>query len=352
MTKESKDFLENYLNTHSPSGNETEAQDVWEEYLSKHIKKENIHRDVYHNSYGVIKSTKPNAKKVVIEAHCDEIAWIVTHIESDGLLRVKRNGGSDNMIASSKPVIVHHHDGKKSNGVFGWAAIHTRNKAVENGPDQHELYIDLGLDSKDSVLESGVEVGNLVTNDTKFSTVGDYYTGKSIDNKIGGFIIAETARNIIENNIELDYDLYIVNASQEEVGLHGARHMAKLLKPNLALVHDVCHNTTTPFYDKAKHGDVIGGKGPSVHYTHQNSKRLNTFIREIGKENDIPVQIEVGSTGNDTIAFFEEGIESVMIATPLKYMHSTVEMSHKDDVDNAIRLFTETLKKINSDFLN
>lgn len=351
MNKESKQFLENYLNTHSPSGNEKQAQDVWTSYLEKFITKEDIHTDVYHSSYGVIKCGNPDAKKVVIEAHSDEIAWIVMHIEDSGLLRVKRNGGSDNMIASSRPVIVHHHNGKTSNGVFGWAAIHTRKSSVEEGPDQHELYIDLGLKDKDAVLESGVEVGNLVTNDTKFSEIGDYYVAKSLDNKIGGFIIAEVARHIVENNIKLEFDLYVVNSSQEEVGLEGANHMAKKIKPNLALVHDVCHNTTTPKYDKSKHGDVVGGKGASVHYAHQNSKRINTLIREVAKEKEIPLQIEVGSTGNDTISFFREGIETAMIATPLKYMHSTVEMSHKDDVDSAIRVFTETLKALNKDFL-
>jgi putative aminopeptidase FrvX len=352
MNKESKKFLENYLNTHSPSGNEKEAQDVWEKYLSTFIDSKDIHRDVYHSSYAVLKSGKPDAKKVVIEAHSDEIAWIVTHIEDSGLLRVRRNGGSDNMIAPSRPVLIHHHNGKVSNGVFGWAAIHTRDSSVENGPDQHELYIDLGLKDKDAVLKSGVEVGNLVTNDTKFAELGDYFVAKSLDNKIGGFIIAEVLREIVEKRISLDFDLYIVNSSQEEVGLEGARHMAKKIKPNLALVHDVCHNTTTPKYDKAKHGNVVGGDGASVHYAHQNSKRINSFIREVAKKEDIPLQIEVGSTGNDTVSFFREGIETAMIATPLKYMHSTVEMSHKDDVDSAIRIFVSTLKNLKSDFLN
>ena len=351
MRKKSKRFLENYLNTHSPSGNEKEAQDVWEEYLSKFIDIENIHRDVYHSSYGIIRCGKPDAKKVVIEAHVDEIGWMISHIEDSGLLRVKRNGGSDNMIAPSRPVIVHHHNGNTSNGVFGWAAIHTRNNSVENGPDQHELYIDLGLKDKDAVLESGVEVGNLITNDTKFSMIGDYYTCKSVDNKIGGFIIAEVARLVVSKKIQLDFDLYVVNSSQEEVGLEGANHMAKKIRPNLALVHDVCHNTTTPSYNKAKHGDVIGGKGPSVHYTHQNSKRINALIRNVAKENKIPLQIEIGSIGNDTLSFFREGIETAMIATPLKYMHSTVEMSHKDDVDNAIKVFLATLKELKSDFI-
>ena len=122
---------------------------------------------------------------MVIEAHCDEIAWIITNIEETGMIRVKRHGGSDNMIAPSKTVMIHTHKGKKVRGLFGWPAIHTRKKYTDMGYDQHELWVDTGLKDKKAVTKAGVEIGNLITFDTQLEEIGDYYVGRSLDNKIG-----------------------------------------------------------------------------------------------------------------------------------------------------------------------
>ena len=293
-----------------------------------------------------------NTHKVVIEAHCDEIAWIITNIEKTGMIRVKRHGGSDNMIAPSKTVMIHTHDGKKVRGVFGWPAIHTRKEYTSMGYDQHELWVDCGLKNKASVLEAGVEVGNLITFDTQLEEIGDYYVGRSLDNKIGGYIIAEALRTIVKKGIKLPYDLYVVNSVQEEVGLHGAKKIAKELKADLALVHDVCHNTNTPKIDKAKDGDNKGGLGPCLEYTAQNHREINKMLREIAKDKKIPVQLTVGSMGNDTMAFFMENTPTAILATPLKYMHTTVEMAHKKDVDACIKLFVAFLKDLTPQKIN
>ena len=349
--KKNKKFLYDYLNAYSPVGQEQEGQDIWRNYINEYV--DSIHTDAYGTSYGILrrsnKSGDPihvNTHKVVIEAHCDEIAWIITNIESDGYIRVKRHGGSDNMIAPSKTVMIHTHDGKKVKGVFGWPAIHTRDSYTEMGYDQYELWVDTGLKDKKAVNKAGVEVGNLITFDDQFHEMGDYYVGRSLDNKIGGYIIAEALRKISEMGIELPYDLYVVNSVQEEVGLHGAKKIAKHLKADLALVHDVCHNTNTPKINKAKDGDNKGGAGPCLEYTSQNHRIINKMLRDIGDDKKIPYQLTVGSMGNDTVAFFMENTPTAILATPLKYMHTTVEMAHKKDVKNAIKLFVEFLKDL------
>jgi len=348
--KKNKIFLYDYLNAYAPVAQETEGQQIWSDYIKPYV--DFLKQDAYGTSYGVLErklnkyETLVNTHKVVIEAHCDEIAWIITHIESDGMIRVKRHGGSDNMIAPSKTVMIHTHDGKKVRGVFGWPAIHTREKRVESGYDQHELWVDCGLKDKASVLEAGVEIGNLITFDTQLEEIGDYYVGRSLDNKIGGYIIAEALRTIVKKGIKLPYDLYVVNSVQEEVGLHGAKKIAKELKADLALVHDVCHNTNTPKIDKAKDGDNKGGLGPCLEYTAQNHREINKMLREIAKDKKIPVQLTVGSMGNDTMAFFMENTPTAILATPLKYMHTTVEMAHKKDVDACIKLFVAFLKAL------
>ena len=337
-----KEFLENYLNAFSPVGREIEGQKIWIDYVKPFVGEMKV--DAYGTAYGLIKGD--GDKKVVLEAHCDEIAWSITEIESNGMVRVKTNGGSDNMIAPSMTAVVHTHDGKKVPGVFGWPAIHTRAHRVEMGPEVHDLWVDLGVDTAKKVAKLGVEVGNCITFDQPFFEMGKYYVGRSLDNKIGGYIIAEVARELKEEGTILPFDLYIVNAVQEEVGLYGSRLIAQTIKPDIALVHDVTHNTNTPKMNKAKSGDVKGGAGPAVEYSSQNHKDIIKLIRDVAKKKEIPLQLTVGSYGNDTVSFFLENIPTAIVACPLKYMHTTIEMVHKDDVKAAIQVFKETLKKL------
>lgn len=350
--KVNKKFLYDYLNAYAPVGQEQEGQKIWIDYVSPYVD------EMFIDSYGTSVGTRftmvnnHSALNVVIEAHCDEIAWIITHIESDGMIRVKRHGGSDNMIAPSKTVMIHTHNGKKLRGLFGWPAIHTRAEYTSKGYDQHELWVDMGLKDKAAVVKAGVEVGNLITFDTQLEEIGDYYVGRSLDNKIGGYIIAEALRTIVDKDITLPYNLHVVNSVQEEVGLHGAKKIAKHLKADLALVHDVCHNTNTPKIDKAKDGDNKGGDGPCLEYTAQNHRKINTMLRKVAKKNKIPVQLTVGSMGNDTMGFFMENTPTAILATPLKYMHTTVEMAHKKDVKNCIKLFVEFLVALTPDKIN
>jgi putative aminopeptidase FrvX len=353
----SKEFLREYLNGYSPVAQETEGQKIWIDYVKDLVGFSNVKLDAYGTAYAIKFGDQPDLSyrfgeryKVVIEAHCDEIAWIVTYIEKDGFLRVKTHGGSDNMIAPSKTVLVHTHNETKVKGVFGSPAIHVREKRTEMGTEVHDLWIDLGVDSDEKVKELGVEVGNIVTFDTQFDEIGDYYVGRSLDNKIGGYIIAETLKNLKDE--KLPYDLYVVNAVQEEVGLFGARLIAQTIKPDIALVHDVCHNTNHPKMNKAKDGDIKGGEGPCLEYTAQNHRKIIKMFKEVASMNEIKLQNTIGSYGNDTVSFFLENIPTAIVASPLKYMHTTVEMVHKSDVEDVIRLFTHTLREITPEWID
>ena len=342
MNKEQ--FLHDYLNAYAPVAQEQAGQAVWTNYIMPYC--DQVKQDAYGTAYGIVKSDLPDPDRVVIEAHCDEISWIITYIEEDGMVRVRRHGGSDNMIAPSKTVVIHGHGGEQVKGVFGWPAIHTRAKRTVEGYNEHELWVDTGLDSKAAVEKAGVEVGCLITYDTQLEEIGDYWVGRALDNKIGGYIIAEALRRLQEAKVKLPYDLYVVNSVQEEVGLFGAKKIAKLLKADLALVTDVCHNTNTPKMDNAKHGPVKGGEGPSLEYASQNHRGILNFLKSVSKDKFIPLQHHVGSYGNDTVAFFLENTPTAIIGMPLKYMHTTVEMAHKQDVETCIDLFVEALKAL------
>ena len=340
----SLEFLYNYINAYSPVAQEWEGQKIWSNYIKQYV--DYLECDNYGTVYGVIKSYTDFNYRVVIEAHCDEISWIITKIDQDGLIYVARNGGSDSLIAPSKKALIHTRENGKISCVFGFPAIHTRDTSKDVSPKPSDLFVDAGFDKKEDVLSAGIEVTNIITFEETFSELGNYYVGKSLDNKIGGYIISQVVKRLYENKIELPYDLYIVNSVQEEVGLYGAKNIAQLLKANVALVHDVCHATNTPTISTIKNGDIKCGKGPTLEYSAQNHRKLLDFIREVAVENKIDYQLEVGGPGNDTIGFFLANTVTAIIASPLKYMHTTCEMVNKFDVENAIELFYQCLLKM------
>jgi putative aminopeptidase FrvX len=215
------------------------------------------------------------------------------------------------------------------------------------------IFIDVGAKDKKEVEKMGIHVGCVITYEDEFSILNkNYFVGRALDNRLGGFCIAEVARILKKNRIQLPYTLYIVNAVQEEIGLRGAEMIANTLKPNVAIVTDVTHDTHTPLVIAKKQGDIKCGKGPSLAYAPSVHHRLLELIIQTAEEKKIPFQRAASSrgTGTDTDAFAyaNGGIASALISIPLRYMHTTVEMAHRNDVENVIRLIYESLQKIES----
>ena len=346
LNKKSMDFLAKYLNNASPTGYEWDGQKLWMNYLKPYV--DEFITDTYGTAVGVI---NPKAKyKVVIEGHADEISWYVNYISDNGLIYVIRNGGSDHQIAPSKIVNIHTKKGIVK-GVFGWPAIHTRNKSKEEPPKLDNIFIDCGCATKEEVEKLGVHVGCVITYPDEFHILnGDKFVCRAIDNRMGGFMIAEVARLLKENKKELPFGLYITNAVQEEIGLRGAEMITQTIKPNVAIVTDVTHDTTTPMIEKKTAGHLEIGKGPVVAYAPAVQQKLRDLITDIADSKKIPFQRSALSraTGTDTDAFAYSngGVASALISLPLRYMHTTVEMVHRDDVENVIKLIYETLLNI------
>lgn len=348
INAQSEAFLQKYLDNASPTGFESSGQQLWLEYIKPYIDEWQV--DQYGTAYGVINPGKEY--KVVIEGHADEISWFVHYISDDGFIHVIRNGGSDHLIAPSKRVNIHTRKNGIVRGVFGWPAIHTRHgEDAKLTPKINNIFIDVGAENKKEVLDMGIHVGAVITFDDPLEILNEqYYVGRALDNRMGGFCIAEVARLIHEQKIDLPYSLYIVNSVQEEVGLRGAEMITQSIKPNVAIVTDVTHDTHTPMIDKKKHGDVKTGKGPTVTYAPAVHNKLLNLIIDTAEEKEIPLQLEASSrrTGTDTDAFAYSngGVPSALISLPLRYMHTTVEMAHRKDVEAVIQLIFETLQRI------
>ncbi len=336
-------FFETLINTPSPTGFERTGQQVRVDYITPYVD------EIFVDTYGsAVATINPGTKyNVVIEAHCDEISRFVNYITEDGLIYVIRNGGSDHQIAPSKRVEIH---GKKwvITWLFGRPAIHTRDVSKEEGPKVESIFIDIGAKSKKEVLEMGVVVGNVITYSDPFLELNNrYFVGRAMDNRAGGFMISQVARLLHTAKKKLPFTLHIVNSVQEEIGLKWAEMIAHRLNPDVAIITDVCHDTSTPMIDKRKQWDTQCGKWPVLSVGPSVQNKLRTFIEEIAESKKIAFQRLASSrstwTDTDAFAYSQNGIASALISLPLRYMHTTVEMVEKHDVESTIKLIYETI---------
>jgi putative aminopeptidase FrvX len=194
-------------------------------------------------------------------------------------------------------------------------------------------------------------VGCVAVFDDEFFIMNDrFWVGRALDNRIGGFMIAEVARMLKQNKDKLPFGLYITNSVQEEVGLRGAEMIVQRIKPDVVICTDVTHDTQTPMLNKQLNGDIACGKGPVLTYGPAVHNNLLSNIVQVAEKNKIPFQRAAASraTGTDTDAFAYAlgGIPSALISLPLRYMHTTVESVHHEDAENVIKLIYQTLKTL------
>lgn len=351
MDKKSREFLYEYLNNASPVGYETKGQQLWLEYLQPYINDKLT--DTYGNAVGII---NPGATyKVAIAAHADEISWRVGHITEKGYIYVTANGSVDYEIAPSMRVRIHVGQ-EKIPAVFGWPAIHTRKDQKEPiKPKIETIVLDCGGHSREEVEAIGIHVGCVVTPEADLMELNQLYlVGRALDNRIGGFMIAEVARRLHERAAQLPFGLYIINTVQEEIGLKGASMSAHRIKPDLVIVTDVTHDTQSPHYKKIKEGDIACGKGPVISYAPSVQNNVRDMLITVAQQGEIPLQRLAASrstsTDADAFAYAGTGIATALISLPLKYMHTTVEMVHKQDIEQVIELFYQFLNQLDPNY--
>jgi putative aminopeptidase FrvX len=212
------------------------------------------------------------------------------------------------------------------------------------------LFIDLGVISKKDVEELGVEVGNFIVVDREPEILHDkYVVGKSLDDKIGGFILLTVLKEIKEKNIKLPFDLYVVNTVQEEVGLRGAAMITETIKPDVAICFDMCFDTSTPLIDKQKYGTlkigdgIVFNQGSDVHHG------LLNLMKSVAKKNEIKFQLDIHRAGGtNTYSYYisNGGVVSGTIAFPLRYMHTPNEMVAIEDIESTIKFYILLLQEI------
>ncbi|MBV6500045.1 MAG: putative aminopeptidase YsdC [Prosthecobacter sp.] len=341
MSPASKHFLLDLLSTPSPTGFEFRGQRKWAAYARRFA--DRVESDAYGTAWATLEGSGKKPRRVMLEAHADEIGYMVKYISKDGFISVDRVGGSDVATARGRRVDILGDKGTVR-GVIGNIAIHIReNRDDEKAPKVHELWIDIGAGSAEEVARAGIRVGHPAVYSDTVEELGDHRLfGRAIDNRIGGFIIAEVLARLSRAKKRPSSTVIAVNAVQEEIGGNGAKMAAHRLMPDVAIVLDVTHATDTPGVDVKKHGEVKLGGGPSLTHGSANHPEVVGRLIEVAERRKIPMQHESSSrfTGTDTDVIFtqQHGIPSALVSLPLRYMHSVVEMADLRDVEHVISL--------------
>jgi endoglucanase len=347
MREASLNFLKTLVNTPSPVGHETRGQRVWLDYAGQFA--DETFSDAYGNCVAVL--NKGSGPRIMLAAHADEIAMAVNFIDEDGFIYVRKMGGVDVAITKAQRVVIHTRNGPVK-GVVGNVAPHlSKQEDDHKRPKIHEIFMDIGVSSRKDA-EKLVRIGDPITLADEFDILrGDLAVARAFDNRIGTFAVAEALRLLREAKVALHAEVCAVSNVQEEVGLLGARQIAYSLKPDLALVVDVTHATDYPTVNKAQHGDVRIGKGPTLTHGGCNHPEVVKRLEEVAKAKKIPLQHEAMSatSGTDTDAIFwtRGGIASALISLPNRYMHSPVEVVSLKDLELIPQLlagFVQSLK--------
>ena len=344
----SKTFLLDYLNTPSPTGFEFRGQKKWVDYTR--LFADTVENDAYGTAWARLKGTGKNPKRIMLEAHADEIGYMVKYISKDGFIYLDRVGGSDSATGRGRRLDILGDNGTVR-GIIGNTAIHIRDRENEKAPKIHELFVDIGAESDKDVAKAGIRVGHAAVYADASELIGsNILMGRALDNRVGGFIIAQVIKRLSERKKRPASTVIAVNAVQEEIGGHGAAMITNRLMPDLAVVLDVTHATDTPGIEKTQHGDVKFGGGPTLTHGSANHPKIIERLMAVAKETKIHIQHESSSrfTGTDTDEIFRvgQGVPSGLISLPLRYMHSVVEMVHLKDVERIVDVLTAFVESV------
>ena len=342
MKQEDREFLYRLLETPSPTGFEMPGQKVWADWIKKHAPA--VDCDAYGSTWATLPGKSD--KVVMLAAHADEIGYMVKHIDDRGFLRIDRVGGSDAATARGRRLDILGEKGAVP-AIIGNTAIHLRprDQGSEKAPSVDELWVDVGAANPAEVAKLGIRVGHpAVYQDGPMELANKRIVSRALDNRIGGYIIAQVMKRIAARKQKPAFTLVCLNAIQEEIGGHGAMMATYRLEPDVCLCLDVTHATDTPGLEAAKHGCVKLGSGPTLTHGTSNHPLVVKRLEETALKSKTPIQHEASSrtTGTDTDKIFHSrrGVPSALVSLPLRCMHSVVETAHLDDINHTIDLLT------------
>lgn len=334
---ESKALLKSLTDVNGISGHEMQVKSLMKDYLTP------VSDDIVEDQLGGIfgkKNATHGTKSLMISGHLDEIGFIVTQIDEQGYIYFTPIGGWWNQVMLSQKVTITTESGKEIRGIIGSKPPHALSPEERKKPvDIKNMYIDIGVRNKEEAKESGIELGNMITPYSEFESLANdkYLTAKAFDNRYGCALAVEVLQQLKDENI--DINLYAGATVQEEVGLRGAKVAANLIKPDLAIAVDVGVAYDGPL--------AILMDATSIAHD-----GLRKHIKDVAEHHNIPIQWATtpgGGTDAGSIHVANEGIPTITIGVPLRYMHSNVSVLNIDDYTNSVRLITEIVRSLNDD---
>lgn len=349
---ESKALLKSLTDVNGISGHEMQVKSLMKDYLTP------VSDEIVEDRLGGIfgkKNATHGTKSLMISGHLDEIGFIVTQIDEQGYIYFTPIGGWWNQVMLSQKVTITTENGKEIRGIIGSKPPHALSPEERKKPvDIKNMYIDIGVGSKEEAKEAGIELGNMITPYSEFESLANdkYLTAKAFDNRYGCALAVDVLQQLKNENI--DINLYAGATVQEEVGLRGAKVAANLIKPDLAIAVDVGVAYDVPGMTSEKNEGKLGD-GPLAILMDATSiahDGLRKHIKDVAEHHNIPVQWATtpgGGTDAGSIHVANEGIPTITIGVPLRYMHSNVSVLNIDDYTNSVRLITEIVRSLNDD---
>lgn len=322
-------YLKELTELRGPSG----FEDAVREFVIKEVKDkvDELFVDRMGNVIA-LKKGKGGGKRILIDAHMDEVGFIVTNVNEDGTLSFAPVGGVDPRVVMGKRVVV----GKNTVGVIGYRAIHVQKDGYLNVPKYHELRIDIGVKSK-AEAEKAVEIGDQVTFDVAYEEIGEYVIAKALDDRCGCSVLMD----LIDDFPETPHDVYFAFTVQEETGLRGPAVIAERLKADLAIAVETTTSGDDPELDKSLWSTHLGD-GPAITFVHSGyvvSKEIFDALVATAQRNGVPFQYKMRTVGSTNARRYAmTGIPAGVVSVPARYIHSPLSIINRRDYANTVKL--------------
>lgn len=347
MDARAKKFLEDILQTPSPSGYESQLQSLVRQYVADFA--DQVESDVHGNLY--VCRNPGASRRLMLAGHCDQIGLIVNHIDDQGFVYIQSIGGWDPIILVGQRMCIWTQNGPV-HGVLGRKPIHLlTDEERKQVPKLKDLWLDIGAANR-AEAEKLVRIGDPVTLELRIHPLANNrIASPALDDKCGTWVVIEALRRMDPG--KLSWAVYAVSTVQEEVGLRGAKTSAYRVDPEVGIAVDVTHATDCPTIDKKEEGDIALGKGPVIYRGPNMNPRVVELLMKTAETHQIPHQ--VGASGRITptdlnpIQVSRGGVATGLVSIPNRYMHSPVETVSLDDLDRAADLLARFAESLTPD---
>ncbi|HEV3143895.1 MAG TPA: M42 family metallopeptidase [Gemmataceae bacterium] len=344
-------FLQQLLETPSASGSEQAIQEIVRHWAREYA--DDVRTDRHGNVIAVrhpVQRTNA-APRVMLAGHCDQIALMVMHIDSEGFLNIQPIGGWDMQILLGQYLTISGRNGPIT-GVVSRKAPHLLTSEEKNKvPQFHDIWVDIGAKDKKEAEEL-VKIGDPVVFALGLRRLrNNFAASPGMDDKVGVWTVMETLRLLHERPVQAS--VYAVSTVQEEIGLRGATTSSYGIDPHVGIAVDVTHATDTPGNDKKQIGEVKLGGGPVLYRGPNINPKVLVGLEAAAARLDVKVQMRGApkATGTDAnaIQLTRDGVATGLIGLPNRYMHSPVETVSLDDLDLAARMLAEFCASVTPD---